>query len=135
MTTSTLAREIAHCLQARGFSFVLPLAALRGYDPNQVRAGDLRRDRDRNLKDCNAVLMPYRAGPVSQLREHIGAWRSAAARRKSGASALCLLQENPDRLAVGVSYPGKQVLPMPELRAEDCARQFAEAIAAAGGGP
>jgi hypothetical protein len=36
--------------------------------------------------------------------------------------------------AVGVSYHGMEVVPMPELRAEECARRFAEAIAV-GGGP
>ena len=77
----------------------------------------------------DAVLMLYRAGPVNQLREHIGAWRSSAARRKGEAPGLELFQENPDPMAVGVSYPGMQVRVMPELRPEECVRQFAEAVA------
>lgn len=130
-----LARQIAGCLQARGFGFVLPLAALAGFDPNRVRAVELRRDRDRNLKDCDAVLIPYRAGPLCQVREHIGAWRMAGARRKAGSPMLSLFQQNPDTMAVGVRYPGMAVLFMSELCAEDCVRRFAEAVVAVGDAP
>lgn len=130
-----LAREIAGYLQELGFGFVLPLAALPGFDPNQVRPAELRRDRNRNMKDCDAVLMPFRAGPVSQVREHIGAWRTAAASCKTGVPGLCLFQENPDTRAVGVAYPGMSVLPLPGLRAEECARQFAEGYAPVEGSP
>jgi len=124
-----LTREVADRLKAQGFYCGLPLAASPDFDPDRVRVTDLRRDRDQNLKNCDEVLMLYRAGPVNQLREHIFAWRSSAARRKGEIPKLNLFQENPDPMAVGVSYPGMQVRVMPELRAEECVRAFAEAVA------
>ncbi len=98
-----------------------------------MKAAELRKDQNWNLKECDAVLMPYRAGPVSQVRQYIGAWKTAAARRKGGSPELALFQENPDPLAVGLSYPEMRVMIVPELRAEDCVRRFAEFLAAGGG--
>ncbi len=125
-----LTPKIANRLQTKGFSFILALAALPGFDPDRMRVAELRHERDRNLKDCDEVLMLYRAGPVNQLREQIFAWRRSAARRKGEVPKLNLFQENPDPMAVGVSYPGMQVRVMPELRAEECVRAFSEAVTA-----
>jgi len=128
-----LAREIAKRLCDRGFGCTLPLAATKGFDPATVKAAELRRDRDWNLKECDAVLMPFRDGPVTQVRQHIGAWKTAAARRKGGSPELTLFQENPDPMAVGLFYPEMKVRILPELRADDCVRRFAEFVAIEGG--
>jgi hypothetical protein len=127
-----LVRDVGELLRARGYGCVIPLQAVPGFDPARVRPTVLRRDLRQNLKDCDAVVMLFRTGPVTQVREHISAWRSAAARRKTSPPPLDLFQETSDPLAVGVSYPGMQVCVLPEICPEDCVRRLAEDAAAAG---
>jgi len=131
-----LVRDVGKYLQSHGYGCVLPLQAVPGFDPSRVRPTELRRDLQRNLKGCDAVIMLYRTGPVTQVREHISAWRSAAARRKTSPPPLDLFQELPDPMAVGVSYPGMHVCVLPQIRPEDCVQKLAdEGLGSGEGGP
>jgi hypothetical protein len=122
-----LVREVGRCLQANGYGCAIPLRALPGFDTARVRPTELRRDLEQNLKSCDSVVMLYRSGPVNQLREHISAWRSAAARRRRAAPPLAVFQEDPDPLAIGVSCPGMNVRTLSRIHPEECLKILAEA--------
>ncbi len=122
-----MARRAAELFLKKGWYPNLPLPATPTFDPKKVRAAQLRKDREQNLKDCDVALTVYCDGPVEQVREHNRSWW--VLRKRIGINAsLFVCQRHRDCLALGQNYPGMQLFVVDDQCIDDCIAQLVSAL-------
>lgn len=119
-----LARKASDLLAEDGIASSLPLEESPEIKPSEIRA-----DLERNLLDCDAVLVLYGNSPVVQVREHLRyCWRMRSRREAPFKSLAVCLEAREDKPDLGMRLPGMLVFDYPPPCPKSCVRRFVEAL-------
>ena len=87
-----LAEKVSHQLMAHGHFCVLPVTP-----DERSRPADIRKDMERNMRDCDSLLLLYDSSPITQIRQFLmQSWRMRAQRDKPLPTAVCISPKNQD---------------------------------------
>lgn len=120
-----LLRATAARLKEQGCGYMLPLATLESTDGNSpTSAEEITRDLHDNLESCNAVLVLFRKGPRSQVRQYINGYRKHKTRSDTVPERihLCQAQTEPENL--GIHIPELHVVCTSETYVDECVEWF-----------
>ena len=121
-----LARKAADLLAEAGIASSLPLEETSEIKPSEIRA-----DLERNLLECDAVLVLYGDSPVVQIREHLRyCWRMRSRREAPFKSLAVCLEAREDKPDLGMRFPGMLVFDDPPPCPNSCVKRFVEALRA-----
>jgi hypothetical protein len=120
-----LVRATAVRLQEQDCGYVLPVSALGSEDGTfPTSAEEITRDLHDNLESCDAVLLVYREGPRTQVRQYIKEYRKHKARSKLVPNHinLCHVQAKP--VDIGIRIPELHIVCEGDTCLDICVEQF-----------
>jgi hypothetical protein len=119
-----LAYEASHLLESRGVGYSLPM------EPDtDTPAAEIRADLEANVTGCDAVLMVYREGPLSQVRGRLLSCHKMGAKRDSPLRllAVCVAPSEAEK-PLNIHLPEMQVINASDSCVESCVEAFLQAV-------
>ncbi|MGH8544568.1 MAG: toll/interleukin-1 receptor domain-containing protein [Gammaproteobacteria bacterium] len=121
----SMAEQVCKILERRGADFALPL--------NTKDSGELRRDLERNLAECDALIVIYGEATAAWVRAQILECRKAFARRERRLRSLAVFEgppEQKDSLDMKFANMGMRIVNCRYGLCEDEVTRFLDSVAA-----
>ena len=116
-----LAEDVSRVLDKHRYGYILPLE--RG------KPTEIRRDLERNLRECDALILVYGRISPTWVREQLLQCRKVSARRKSPFRALAIYEGPPGpKAAIGFKLPDMHILDCSKGLNEGELRNFFKAL-------
>ena len=115
-----LAYQIGNILLAQGIAYSLPLEIL-----DQLSATDIQNYLEKNLRDCDAIIIIYQNAPAVWVNEQIRyCWKIQGLRDQPFKSIVVYNKHATDKLMLSMRLPNLLILECPTPQTDSCLPKF-----------